>query len=314
MSEQNEERVQEPERRDFDGLMRATFMSHAADLAAWILGERPVRAGTAGTALATVIQRATDKLLDVEPRSGPPLLLHVEIQTRGDRDMPRRMTEYLAMLLKVLESPEHEGKQFGAVVVYLDRVTYREDQGRLRLEGVLGFRLLVRYKVIKVWEEDPETFLGTRSPALWTLAPLARGNPKENYVKSKELILGAPEEVLSQGAKSDILFILDSFASLTIEDAEFLRKSYLEVHRMRRNYLLDFAREEGMEEGMEKGTMAEARKNLLRVLRRRFGEPLEDLRREVERIEDLGRLEILLEEAAVAPSLEAFLLLLMPRP
>ncbi len=218
------------------------------------------------------------------------------------------------MMLKVLQSPEHEGKLFGAVVIYLDRETYREDPGRFRLSGVLSFRLLVRYKVIKVWEEDPETFLGAGCPALWTLAPLARGNPRENYVKSRELILGAPEELLSQGAKSDYLFILESLASLTIDDPEFLRSSYLEVHRMRRNYLLDFAREEGIEKGIEKGTLAEARKNVLRVLRRRFGEPGDELREQIERIEDLGKLEMLLEEAAVAPSLEAFLSFLMPRP
>jgi predicted transposase/invertase (TIGR01784 family) len=321
MSQTNEERPQEPDRRDFDGLVRATFLSHAADLAAWILGERPVRASAGDTALATVIQRATDQLLDIELSDRPPLLLHVEFQTRGDPDMPQRMTEYLAMLLKVLQSPEHEGKQFGAVVVYLDRETYSKDKGHLRLEGVLGFRLLVRYKVIKVWEEDAETFLATGSPALWTLAPLAKGNHRKNYVKSKELILGAPEEVLSHGAKSDFLFILGGLASLTIEDAEFLKSSYLEVRRMRRNYFLDFAREEGVaegiekgiEKGVEKGTLAEARRSVLCVLRRRFGNPGEDLLRDVERVEDLGRLEMLLEEAAVAPTLDAFLSFLLPK-
>ena len=39
-------------------------------------------------------------------------------------------------------------------MVYVDRETYGKDPGRLRLRGVLGFRLLVRYKVIKVWEDD----------------------------------------------------------------------------------------------------------------------------------------------------------------
>lgn len=78
---------------------------------------------------------------------------------------------------------------------------------------------------------------------------------------------------------------------------------------MRRNYLLDFAREEGM----EKGSLAEARKSILRVLRRRLGEPDDQMRKEVERIEDLGRLELLLEEAAVAPTFDAFRSLLAPK-
>ena len=77
---------------------------------------------------------------------------------------------------------------------------------------------------------------------------------------------------------------------------------------MRRNYFVDFARQEGIEEG----TLAEARKNVLRVLRRRFGQLGDELSQAVERIEDIGRLEMLLEEAAVAPTLEAFLSLLKP--
>ncbi len=64
--------------------------------------------------------------------------------------------------------------------------------------------------------------------------------------------------------------------------------------------------EEAREAGREEGTKAAARAALLRVLRRRFGEVSEALERRIQALSNLETLERLLEEAAVAPSLDAF--------
>jgi hypothetical protein len=45
---------------------------------------------------------------------------------------------------------------------------------RPRTPGALGLRLSLRYRVIKLWEEDPKTILRLRSPALLPFLPLRR--------------------------------------------------------------------------------------------------------------------------------------------
>jgi hypothetical protein len=60
------------------------------------------------------------------------------------------------------------------------------------------------------------------------------------------------------------------------------------------------------------GHRTSGRAALLRFLRRRFGETGESLPERLERIDDLAALEQLVEEAAVAPTLEAFVALLPP--
>ena len=64
--------------------------------------------------------------------------------------------------------------------------------------------------------------------------------------------------------------------------------------------------EKGIEKGEEKGRKETARCSVLRILLRRFGPGAENLRARIEAIDDPARLEALVEEAAVVPSLEAF--------
>jgi hypothetical protein len=61
-----------------------------------------------------------------------------------------------------------------------------------------------------------------------------------------------------------------------------------------------------MEKGLEKGRAEEARRAVLRVLARRFGQAPEDLRSRLESVEALDRLERLLDEAVACRSLGGF--------
>ena len=70
--------------------------------------------------------------------------------------------------------------------------------------------------------------------------------------------------------------------------------------------------ERGHKEGRKEGARETGQRNLKRVLARRFGELGEDLRMRLERIESSEELERLVEEAAVASSLEVFVGLLPP--
>jgi len=69
----------------------------------------------------------------------------------------------------------------------------------------------------------------------------------------------------------------------------------------------DIGREEGREKGREEGARAEARRTILRILRRRFGTEGEGISDRLERVTALRDLESLIDEATDAPTLEGFL-------
>jgi predicted transposase YdaD len=298
----------------YDWLIRANFGRFARDLAAWLLGEPPLETVAIESGLAVASARFADKILDVRFRGRPSVLLHVEFQVGGDPDMPERMAEYLALVLGVLKSPEHKGKRFAAAVVYLDRKTYREDPGSLEIEGELGLRFSIHYQVVKLWEVDPAPILAMESPGLCPFVPLMRGNPLDLLVQSKERILRTSEERAGFEAKKDLLAVLAGLATRVVADRDALARTVREIRAMGENFVFDLLFQEGkeaglregLEKGLEKGQVAEARAAILRILKRRFGSVGPEAAARLEAIPRLD-LETLVEDAAVAPTLEDFL-------
>lgn len=303
----------QPERISYDRLIKAALQRRYPELAAWLLGERPEEVSTVDTTLATAATRFTDKLLSVKLRGKHPFLLHVEFQLEGDPEMPLRMAQYLTLLLSLLKTPEHQDKQLASTVVYLDRESYHEDPGFLEVQGGLGLRIIVSYKVVKLWEVDPEPILAMEAPGLWPLVPLMDGNPIELVVKSTNRILGAPDDLASPEAKRELLAVLSGLASRVVRERALLNRLVTEILRMGKNYVFERFVNEGWVRGLEEGRREGTRGGVLRVLRRRFGQVSEPLSRRLEGIDSLDELERLVEEAAVAPSLEAFVPLL-PEP
>ena len=273
------------------------------------------------TALAEIQVRLSDKLLFIKFQDQDPVLLHVEFQTEGDINMPRRMALYLAMILEkwaALEKVEGRKVRLATVVIYLSREDFRHDPGNLHIQGKLGLEFFISYGVIKLWELDPLPILEIGNPGMLPFVPLMSGNAKELVVKSKEKILQLPGELLGREAKEDLLVALIGFAGRVIDDRDFLRKLITEVFNMSRNYVFEIiqedaekkGREEGRVEGRVEGAIEEARKAIIKVLSVRFGELPREFSTWLAAQNNLERLEELVGNAAVCPSLESFTRLL----
>jgi predicted transposase YdaD len=317
----------------YDKALRRLLARHAADVAGWLLGKRPVEVRQEETAFAVFTGRSSDKLLDVRLDERTSVLLHVELQTGGDHDMPQRMSEYLVWLAGVLKRPEHQGKRLASVVVYLDRECYSPDPGLMKLDGELGSSIRISYGVVRLWELDPGPLLALAAPGVLPFVPLMAGKPVELLLKSQEQILAAPEALAGGERKRELLAIQAILASRVIKDPDYLKKLCSEIQRMGENYFLDLLRQEGMaiglergkiqgreegrqegrEEGREEGARTEVRRLLCRLLERRFGEVPAGLEAEIEKIPELERLEELHETAAVARDLHEFLAALRGR-
>ena len=297
----------------YDRIIKAGLQSHYGDVATWLLGVRPVDVRTVDTSLVTPVERLADKILAVRLRGRPAMLLHIEFQLRGGPEMPKRMAQYAALILDLLDAPEHMGKEFASVVVYLDRKTYREDPGYIDRLLSPGVELRFSYRVVKLWEVDPEPILRLQAPGLWPFIPLMRGEPKQLLEKSREKILAAPDRILSLEAKHRLLLVQSGLATRVLEDLDVTRSLLSEIQTMGEKYLFEMIEEQGLQKGLEKGARNEAREAVLEVLRRRFGKVSRLVAQRLQGIEELPRLKKLVGEAAVTPSVDAFLELLSGR-
>jgi predicted transposase YdaD len=103
-------------------------------------------------------------------------------------------------------------------------------------------------------------------------------------------------------------------ASRVIEDAKRIQKFLMEVQAMGKNLFLDLILEQGVAKGLqmgrEEGRAEEARRNTLRVLKRRFGAAPSGIRAKIRKLDDLARLEAVLDHAVTCASLDEFRALL----
>jgi predicted transposase YdaD len=307
-----------PYRTHYDWLIKSVVGRFGDDLAGWLLGERPASAVALRTALPEVTLADADSILDVRFRDRPPLLLHVEFQLEHDPEMPDRMARYLLGIHRLLLEPAHRGKRMAGVVIYLDPHRYGPgDPGLFDIQGDLGTRLFATYSVVKLWEMDPGPVLALESPGLCPFVPLMRGNPVGLLVQSRDKIVRTHVETISTRTKRELLEVLELMAGLLM-DREFVMALLAEFStKERKNPLLEVMEEnleKGLKEGRQEGRQEEAVRAVQRVLKARFGEIDQGAEDRLRGIEDIDTLEVLIEAAVLAPSLEAFLAHLPPQP
>jgi len=307
-----EKQEPQPPEISYDRLIKTCLSRHYADVVTWLLNDRPLEVNSLDPNLSTTVERRADKILEACFRGRPNLLIHLEFQIQGSRDIPKRMIQYAALLLDLLDLPEHRGKQFLNIVVYLDKSTYRKDPGYFHLEFSPGNLLSYQYTVLKLWELDPEPVLGLKIPGIWPFVPLMRGDPIELLLKSRGKILDLPDKMASLDSKQQLLTILAGLSWRIVKDRRLLQSLFTELPNMSMNEFLDFLFEGKRTQVLQEGRKEEARANLLRILRRRFGSAADPLGSHIEAIQDIEELEMLVEEAAVQPDLKSFLTLLPP--
>ena len=311
-------------------MIKTGLRAHYGDVVEWLVKARPLEVKTLEPVQTTTVERRGDKLWEARFEDQPGLILHVEWQLKSDQEMmPVRMLQFAALVLELLKLEENKGKRFLGVVVYLDRETFRGDPGGLLEELYPGKVLSYAYEVLKLWELDPEPVLESQSPGLWPFAPLMRGDPFDLLKRSKQKIVGLPDKIMGLERKQQLLTILGGLAYRVIKDWRFLQGMLAEIANMSDNPFIDAlveiqlqrseekARREGVQEGRQEGReegAKAARATLLRILRRRFGEAGASLSSRLDSVDDLETLERLLEEAALAPTLEAFVAFLPSPP
>ena len=139
----------------FDRRIKSFVGLFPAELVAWLLKEKPLEVLAVDPNIALTEERRSDKLIVAVLPGQSPVMLHVDFQTEGRRNVPERMARFQLLAASSKEARDR-GARLASFVVYLDRKTYRNDPGRFELPAVSGTSHVATYTVDKLWEEDRE--------------------------------------------------------------------------------------------------------------------------------------------------------------
>ena len=269
--------------KDYDASMRMLLENHPAD---WLTlfglgGGAPVQ--VVNSDLSTITAEA-DKVLLVE---GPePWIVHVEIQTSYKTDVPERLLRYNVLLNVRHELPVHT-----VLVLLFPKADGPAMDGTVRQASPDG-RCWVEfhYQVVRVWQESPESL----EAGLGTIPLAALALPSRNDLPAlvdRMTAEFARHPTRDEGEIWATLFVL---IGRRFEDRELVEQLLGRIRAMEDSVTYQIFRDRGKVESNQK--------NLIRFGTWKFQEPSEDVKRRIEAIEDLERLERLLDRLRDATS------------
>ena len=219
-------------------------------------------------------------------------ILHIEFQSSHDADMPNRMLSYYIRIRDKYDLPVYP------VVVYLnpdDRGCNIQNSYENSIYGddILKFK----YKVLKVWEIDPNIIIDNNLYGLYPIIPLTEHRSTHDekcLTKCFDLIQNI--DIDNDVLKSDISVCTGVLAGLKYPKE--LIKSLMKVEIMRESVIYQDILDEGMEKGMEK--------SIISVLAARFGDIPANLADRIYHTKNQSRLDKLLKLAATSKTVNEF--------
>ncbi|QLE55283.1 DUF4351 domain-containing protein [Nostoc sp. TCL26-01] len=266
----------------FDNLCKLLSEKHPETFASWVLGTPQTVVKVLKTELSIEPIRADYvTFLQLEGR-----ILHLEFQTQLESTppLPLRMLDYWVRLYRLYRLPITQ-----VVVLLLPPAPGTIIETAFTVENTRH-----EYRVIRMWEENPEMFLN--EPALLPLAPLTA------TTQPQQLLQQVVQQVnqVEPRQRPEILAYTQILAGLKYRK-DLIRQLFREG-MMRESVIYQEILSEGEQIGQQRGEQRE-RSLILRLIKRRMGELPQDISDRLntlslEQLENLG--EALLDFTSLA--------------
>ncbi|WP_445636289.1 DUF4351 domain-containing protein [Nostoc sp. DSM 114161] len=236
------------------------------------------------------VSRETDVLVKAySPTHGDFLVLN-ELQLRYTAHMPLRMRAYAALAQERYQLPTYP-----VLVNILPPPSSLTIVSSYEQE-FLGLRAIQDYRVINLWEVDAEIVFRQPLPSLLPFVPILRGGGEASVVRRALQILRADAQL------DQLESLLAFFASFVLDTPLVQQIMRWDMAVLRESPWYQEIEQRGIQLGLQQG----ARQQLIRVLRRRFGEIPQELEARLES-ESVEQLEILMDSAIAVNSLDEFI-------
>ena len=253
--------------------------------------------------LTTDFPRGTTREVDVvaklETQEGEPeiVLVHVEVQSRPEKDFGRRMFEYSVLLWLREQAPVFP------IVLYLRGGQGLEDEDyRVELFGRELFRF--RYATVGLAHLEAEEYLKTGPLGAGLAALMASARDVDPVLLEMAMMRRVAESGLDEARQFLLIDLIQTYSKLSVEERvrfEHLvsRKENRTVKEVKTTWS-ERLREEGREAGLLEGK----REALLRQLTTKFGAPSEATRSQIQALESAEELDTYLARILTADSIE----------
>ncbi len=258
-----------------DNICKYLAEEYPTDFVRWLSGEEVTDIRVIKTELSLEPIRADFLIL----RQGANRILHWEFQTlpASNPPLPLRMLDYWVRLKR------QYGCHIEQVAIFLKSTTAEA----VFVNQLTDVNTSHRYRVIRLWEEDPAPLLAT--PALLPLATLARSDNPETLLEQVALEIDKIEEPRMKG---NLTACVDIPAGLRF-DKNTIRQLFREEVMLESVTYQDIL-QRGVQKGRLEGKREEALSLLMRLLFRRFGTVNPELQEQLQRL-SLTQLEDLSE-------------------
>ncbi len=235
------------------------------------------------------ISRETDVLVKAySPTHGDFLVLN-ELQLRYTTQMPLRMRAYTALAQERYRLPTYP-----VLVNILPPPSTLTIVSSYEQE-FLGLRAIQDYRVINLWEIDAEIVFQQPLPSLLPFVPILRGGGEVSVVQRALQALRADVQL------NQLESLLAFFASFVLDTPLVQQIMRWDMAVLRESPWYQEIEQRGIQQGVQQG----ARQQLIRVLRRRFGEIPQEVETRLES-ESVEQLENLMDSAIAVSSLDEF--------
>jgi hypothetical protein len=241
--------------------------------------------------------READVVAQIQTHEGEPelILVHIEVQSRPEKDFEQRMFQYFALLWLRYQIPIYP------VAVFLrgGEKGLTEDRYRVTLFGREQLRF--RYESVGLGQLDAQEYVKKRNPVAASLAALMR-RPKtdDNLTLRALMVQHVAESDLDDARKFLLVNIIESYFELAANEEEdfhrlLLKAEYREAQKMELTWA---------DKMKEEGRLAGKRETLLQLLSKKFGPLPEEATTRVNTLESIDELDAYLDRVLTASSLE----------
>jgi len=230
------------------------------------------------------------------------ILMHIEVQTRRERDVPYRLWEYYSLLR--LRTRNH----VFPLVVYLEpRIGGVVQESYV--ETILGREIqLFNYVAVGLRDLPAEEFLENENVLAPALSALMRGEEGTKVIQKLRAFGRMYRSDLDDARKSQLLHMIDRYLPLSEdEEVEMNRKlkekEQIEVHEWLSDYEVRGIRK-GIGQGIEQGLLQGKKETLMLLFEHKFGFVPEELERRMEKIDNASKLDALALKTMDAATLD----------
>ncbi len=273
----------------YDNTLKYLVEQDPETFAQWLLGTASTDVQILKTELSLEPVRA-DSVIFLQASNQ---ILHLEFQTlpQSSPSLPIRMLDYWVRLYRQYHC------EIEQVVIFLKPTT----SAAVFIDRFTATKTSHRYRVIRIWEEEPTTLLSV--PSLLPLAVLTRTDVPAALLQQ----VAAQVNIIEPGSLRQTISTCAQLLAGLVFDSEQIHQFFRST-TMKESVIYQEILREGLQEGLQQGLQAEV--NLIvRQLTRRLGTVPPALQNQIQalsiaQLEDLG--EALLDFSGL-PALESWL-------